>query len=80
VFAPSIERISFSLSSGTVIRYGSAEQIKAKNEVLAALITRLGWERRSVSYVDVRVPRNPAVGPPLQVPSPSPSPVAPTGR
>ncbi len=80
VFAPTIERISFSLSSGTVIRYGSAEQIRAKNEVLAALITRLGWERRSVSYVDVRVPGNPAVGPPLRAPGPAATPLPPTGR
>lgn len=80
VFAPTIERISFSLASGTVIRYGSAEQVRAKNEVLVALIARLGWERQSASYVDVRVPGNPAVGPPLRVPAPTASPVRPSGH
>ncbi|MFN2526652.1 MAG: cell division protein FtsQ/DivIB [Actinomycetota bacterium] len=80
VFAPTIERISFSLASGTVIRYGSAEQVRAKNEVVAALMKRLGWERQSVSYVDVRVPATPAIGPPLPAPSPTPTPLPRSGR
>jgi cell division protein FtsQ len=78
VFAPTIERISFSLEGGTVIRFGAAEQLKAKNEVLAALFERLGPDGGGVAYIDVRVPTSPAVSGPAASPSPgiSPSPVA----
>ena len=64
-FAPSSERVSFSLDSGTLIRYGAARQLGDKNEVIAALLERFKREDRVVSYIDVRVPSNPAVsGPP----------------
>jgi cell division protein FtsQ len=64
IFAPSLERISFTLVDGTQIRYGAAERLDAKNEVLLALRARLAEEGRAASYIDVRVPTSPAVGPP----------------
>lgn len=65
VVAPSAERISFSLDDGTLIRFGSAERLRAKNEVLTALLRRLDNQNRTVSYIDVRVPTSPAVAAPL---------------
>ena len=81
VFAPTIERISFSLTGGTVIRYGAAEDIDAKNEVLRALFEDLGSDGGGAAYIDVRVPTSPAVSgsqpsPSPGAPSPSPSPTA----
>lgn len=64
IFAPTLERISFTLLDGTQIRYGAAERLDAKNEVLLALRHRLAEEGRRTSYIDVRVPTSPAVGPP----------------
>ncbi|MBA2312106.1 MAG: FtsQ-type POTRA domain-containing protein, partial [Actinobacteria bacterium] len=40
-FAPSAERISFSLDGGTLIRYGSAEQLIAKGAVASAVLQRV---------------------------------------
>lgn len=78
VFAPTVERISFSLGSGTVIRYGAAEDMRDKNQVLKALLARLRSQGRTVAYIDVRVPTTPAIAdrPPADVtstPSPTPS-------
>jgi len=70
VIAPSPERISFSLDGGTIVRFGAAENLKAKNAVLTALLTELKREQRSVAYIDVRVPTNPAVAP-VAAPSPA---------
>lgn len=64
IFAPSLERISFTLVDGTQIRYGAAERLDAKNEVVLALRKRLAEEGKVTSYIDVRVPTSPAVGPP----------------
>jgi cell division protein FtsQ len=61
VFAPTQERISFSLKEGTVVRFGAAERLRAKNEVLRALLKRLHAEHSAPAYIDVRVPTNPAV-------------------
>ena len=61
VFAPTRERISVSLVQGTVVRFGAAERLEAKNEVLKALLKRLRVEGSSPAYIDVRVPTNPAV-------------------
>jgi cell division protein FtsQ len=63
VFAPTEERLSFSLTDGTLIRYGAAERLRAKNEVLLALLSRLRGEGNKVAYLDVRVPTSPAIGP-----------------
>ncbi|MDQ3953701.1 MAG: FtsQ-type POTRA domain-containing protein [Actinomycetota bacterium] len=64
VFATSLERISFTLVDGTQVRYGAAERLDAKNEVVLALRKQLAEEGRATSYIDVRVPTSPAVGPP----------------
>jgi cell division protein FtsQ len=61
VFAPTTERSTLSLSSGTAIRYGAPEDMGAKNEVLKALLARLDGEGRRAAYIDVRVPTSPAV-------------------
>lgn len=81
IFAPSEERISFSLSDRTLIRYGSAHMLKAKRRVLDALLDRLREQGRVALYIDVRVPSNPAIaqaspsptGTPFTTPAPSPS-------
>jgi cell division protein FtsQ len=64
IYAPTLERISFTLVDGTQIRYGAAERLGAKNEVLLALRKRLDEEGKVTSYIDVRVPTSPAIGPP----------------
>lgn len=64
IFATSLERISFTLADGTQVRYGAAERLDAKNEVLLALRKQLAEEGRLATYIDVRVPTSPAVGPP----------------
>ena len=65
IFAPTTERISLSLEGGTTVRYGAAENLRAKRAVLRVLLTRLRAEGTVVEYVDVRVPASPAVGPPV---------------
>lgn len=64
IFAPAVERITLSLSNGTLIRYGAPEDIAAKNEVLVTILERLKAEGTTVEYIDVRVPAHPALGPP----------------
>ncbi|CAN5615596.1 hypothetical protein BH24ACT26_BH24ACT26_05580 [soil metagenome] len=61
VFAPTLERISFSLEDGLLVRYGAAERRRAKNNVLRALLGRLAQEGTAAAYVDVRVPEKPAL-------------------
>jgi cell division protein FtsQ len=73
IFAPTVERISFSLDDGTVVRYGAAEQLADKNEVLKVLLDRLETDGSSASYIDVRVPASPAISTEPNAPSPSPS-------
>lgn len=74
IVAPSLERISFSLSDGMLIRFGAAERLRAKNEVLSALLEEIAREHRTVAYIDVRVPTSPAVAPAAAAgPHPSPS-------
>jgi cell division protein FtsQ len=76
VLAPTSERISFSLEDGTQIRFGAAEGLSAKNEVLNALLTQMKAEGRSAAYIDVRVPTSPAISntPALSSALPTPSP------
>ena len=77
VVAPTFERISFSLADGTLIRFGAAERLNAKNQVLYALLSQLRQEGRSAAYIDVRVPTSPAVAPRTAapvIPTPTPSP------
>ena len=72
VFAPSSERVTIALRGGTQVRYGAAEHMGSKNEVLQVILRRLEREGVAVGYIDVRVPTNPAVGP-ISTPSPTPS-------
>lgn len=60
-FAPTLERISFSLRGGLLIRFGAAERLRAKSHLLRALLRQLRAEGRTAAYIDVRVPENPAV-------------------
>lgn len=61
IFAPTRERITLSLASGTVIRIGAAEKLTPKIKVLRALLARLRQRQIATAYVDVRVPTNPAI-------------------
>ena len=63
VFAPTIERITFSFTNGVLVRYGAAERLHSKHQVLAALFHRLETEGSEASYIDIRVPTSPAVAP-----------------
>jgi cell division protein FtsQ len=64
LFAPSAERIGFSLAAGPLVRFGAAERLADKNAVLDALLERIRRAGLSAAYVDVRVPESPALGPP----------------
>jgi cell division protein FtsQ len=78
LFAPSPERISFSFSDHTLVRYGSSRDRKAKRRVLIALLKRIKERGLHASYIDVRVPTNPAIAP-LATPPVTPTPtISPT--
>ncbi|MDQ3963048.1 MAG: FtsQ-type POTRA domain-containing protein [Actinomycetota bacterium] len=72
IVAPSLERITFSLADGTLIRFGAAERLRAKNEVLSALLEEVAREGRAIAYIDVRVPTSPAIAPASGAPPSSP--------
>lgn len=76
VLAPTSERITLSLTDGTQVRFGAAESLDAKNEVLQALLAEMKLEGRAGGYIDVRVPTSPAVsnGPASPTPGISPTP------
>lgn len=74
ILAPTSERISFSMEDGTLIRFGAAERLPAKNEVLDALLADIRREKRAVAYIDVRVPTSPAVAPRAGVVAPAATP------
>jgi cell division protein FtsQ len=61
VFAPSPERITFRLTDGTFVGWGSADRLASKRAVMRALLRRLRRAGRSAAYVDVSVPESPAV-------------------
>ena len=63
IFAPTIERLTFSFANGVLVRYGAAERLNSKHQVLAALFHRLETEGWNASYIDIRVPTSPAVSP-----------------
>lgn len=63
VFAPTLERITLSLDTGVLVRYGGAEHLAAKNEVLTALLRRIAERGLATAYIDVRVPTSPAIAP-----------------
>lgn len=74
VVAAAPERIALALKDGTIVRYGGAVRLGAKNKVLTALLTRLEAEGRKATYLDVSVPSTPAVGPAPIAATPAPSP------
>ena len=85
ILAPSVERLTLTLKNKTLVRYGPAENLRAKNAALVAVLRRLRREGRQVAYIDVRAPASPAVATHLTpvvpvAPSPaasaSPSPAA----
>ncbi|MGH2753702.1 MAG: cell division protein FtsQ/DivIB [Actinomycetota bacterium] len=76
IFAPTIERITFTLSDGSSIRFGAAEHLAAKNSVLKSLLQKLRREGRTAEYIDVRVPTSPAVSVASPTPPASPTPGA----
>jgi cell division protein FtsQ len=61
VFASTPERITLFLAGGIQVRYGAAERMDAKNEVLQVLLSGTAHGEGAVRYLDVRVPTNPAV-------------------
>lgn len=75
VFAPTIQRITLSLDDGTQVRYGAATRRRAKNAVVTALLERVGDQGQPPSYIDVRVPTNPAIS--FATPTPDADPPAP---
>jgi cell division protein FtsQ len=63
VFAPTVDAITFSLRNGTSVRYGPPTDMRDKNHVLLALLHKVFVDGTGASYIDVRVPTSPAVGP-----------------
>lgn len=61
VFAPTEERLTFTMRDRTLVRYGAAENLAAKNAVLRSVFAELREQGRVAAYVDVRVPASPAV-------------------
>jgi hypothetical protein len=61
------------LDDQTIVRYGRPENLRGKNSVLLSLLARVTAEGRHVAYIDVRVPTNPALGPPITATQPSTS-------
>ena len=74
VVAPARERIALALRNGTLVRYGGADHLDAKNEVLVAILGRLSADNASASYIDVSVPATPAIGPAPTTATPTPTP------
>lgn len=69
ILAPTPERITFSLTDGTQVRFGAARSLRAKNEVLRALLAQLRADGGAAAYIDVRVPTNPAISPSAPTPT-----------
>lgn len=72
VFAPTLERITLSLDTGVLIRYGGAHDLEAKNAVLRALLRRIEERGLEAAYIDVRVPTSPAIAPAAPAEDPVP--------
>lgn len=60
VSAPTIDGLSFTLNSGTLVMYGKAEMHKQKNYAIKVILTEAVNEGKVWQYIDVRVPANPA--------------------
>lgn len=76
LFAPTVERLTLVMDGDLIVRYGAAEELVAKNNVLIALLARLRAQGRTAAYVDVRVPTSPAIAPAAIAPLAPPAPVA----
>lgn len=75
VFAPTEERLTFTLRNRTLVRFGAAENLDAKNSVLRSVLAKLRAQGKRVAYIDVRVPASPAISesaPPDVASSPPP--------
>jgi cell division protein FtsQ len=75
IFAPTQERLTFTMRDRTLVRFGAAENLEAKNSVLRSVLAKLRSQGRAAAYIDVRVPASPAVSqqaPPDAVPTPTP--------
>ena len=68
IFAQSSERITLALTDGSQVRYGSAELLAAKANVLKSLLQRLERDGMTAAYIDLRVPTSPAVSPVVTTP------------
>lgn len=76
VFAPTEERLTFTMRDRTLVRFGAAENLAAKNAVLRSVFAELRAQGRVAAYVDVRVPASPAVSqqaPPDALETPAPT-------
>lgn len=73
ILAPTPERITLSFVDGTQVRFGAARALRAKNEVLGALLAQVRSEGGSAKYIDIRVPSNPAVSPRTAAPQATPA-------
>lgn len=69
ILAPTPERITLTLTDGSQVRYGSAELLAAKSNVLKSLLRRLERDGTTAAYIDLRVPTSPAVSPVAPVPA-----------
>lgn len=69
IFAPTPERITLALTDGSQVRYGSAELLAAKSNVLRSLLARLERDGMTAAYIDLRVPTSPAVSPVVTAPA-----------
>lgn len=63
IMAPTSQRITLTLTDGSQVRYGSAELLAAKSNVLRSLLRRLERDGMTAAYIDLRVPTSPAVSP-----------------
>ena len=68
ILAPTPERITLVLADGSQVRYGSAELLAAKSNVLTSLLRRLARDGTTATYIDLRVPTSPAVAPVVVAP------------
>jgi len=73
IVAAAPERIALALRDGTVVRYGGADRLESKNEILTALLRRLSADGRKATYIDVSVPATPAIGPAPAAATPAPT-------
>jgi cell division protein FtsQ len=74
-FAPTPQRISFSLRNGMSIRFGSANRAEDKIKVVTAILDRVSATGEMPAYIDVRVPESPAVSTTQLTPEVAPAPV-----